>query len=208
MKENHLMSVHLKHGELKIGSRDLFGSLSDLFVVGNKYRMDKKMTAARLDLYLGLTCTQDYLSYLSSAENIETPIKTKRGKGGGTWAHLYVLIDAAMYLSPELKTEIIKIFVNQRLLQIRNDSSDNFIELNAQLVLSAQDVFGKEAHNGHFINLSKIIKNRVLNDGQQWNNVTSDLLNERARIEQALTAILRLGLVRDWEHLKELAEKI
>lgn len=208
MKENHLMVVELKHGILKIGSRDYFGSLSDLFVLGNKYRMDNCLSAARVDLYLGLTSTQDYLSYLTNNENIPEPIKAKRGKGGGTWAHLYVLVDAAMYLSPELKTEIIKVFVHNRLLQVRNSSSDDFIELNAQVALRAQEVFGKPSHNGHYINLAKIIKSRVLEEGQEWNNSSSDRLMERDRIEIALTTCLKNNLVRDWEHLKELAGKV
>lgn len=166
------------------------------------------MSAARIDLYLGLTCTQDYLLYLANKEGIQEPIRTKRGKGGGTWAHLYILVDAAMYLSPELKTEIIKVFVHNRLLQVRNDSSDDFIELNAQIALCAQDVFGKPSHNGHYINLAKIIKSRVLSEGEEWNNACSDKLMERDRIEISLTTMLRCGVVRDWEHLKELAAKV
>ena len=65
------------------------------------------------------------------AKTIESPlITTKRGKGGGTWAHLYILLDAAARLDPQFKHKMYKTFVEGKLLQWRDDGGDEFINLN------------------------------------------------------------------------------
>lgn len=205
MKTNQVMEVELLGDVLRIGHRDKFGSLIDLFEIGNRWRIQNGLKPIRHDKWLALTATKDFIEEVS--KDIGEPAKrTKRGKGGGIWCHLYVLLDAATHLSPVLKLEIYKKFVDGKLLEWRDRSGDNFIELNAAVALAAEDVFGKPAHVGHYTNLAKIIKSRC--EVENWNIAEPYQLQQRAVIEDRLATMLRAGVVRDWDHLKELASKV
>lgn len=93
------------------------------------------------------------------------------------------------------------------LLRWRDESGNDFIDLNAQVSISAEAAFGKPAHTGHYVALATILRRRVLPDGHPgWNNSTPAELQERSRIEDAMTTMIKAGVIGDWEHLKEIAE--
>jgi hypothetical protein len=203
MKTNQIMKVAIGTGEILVGHKDMMGDLSRVFDVGNTYRCQAGQKSLRMEAWVKMASTMDYIKLVS--DDIGRPAKVaRRGNLGGTWVHLRILIDAAMYLSPILKDEVIKTFLAQRLLSIRDESGDNFLDLNAAVAVAAEEVFGKPAHTGHYIQLAKLIKERL--DVADWNAASADLLNERARLEETITRMLRAGVVRDWDHLKELAE--
>ena len=54
-------------------------------------------------------------------------IKTKRGKYGGTWAHLQVLTHAAGKLNADFLVEIIHVFLNDKILGWRDIGGDNYL---------------------------------------------------------------------------------
>ncbi len=43
-------------------------------------------------------------------------IKTKRGKGGGTWGHLYIMLDLATQLDANFKVLVFETFINPKYL--------------------------------------------------------------------------------------------
>lgn len=208
MKTDQPMVVTLKEGVLHINHKSMMGNLAGLFDMGNVYRFKAGKPTVTMPRYLALESTKDYLATVE--EEIGRPaLVTKEGKSGGTQAHLYVLIDAAMYLSPSLKLELIKEFVQNRLLQWRDVAGEEFKQLNSQILICAEEVFGKPAHTGHYTNIAKIIRNRILPEEHLgWNFANSLQLTERARIENQIVAFLKMGVVRDWEHLKEIAGKV
>jgi hypothetical protein len=57
-------------------------------------------------------------------------IQTKKGRSGGTWAELFIMIDLANYLSPELKYKMYEVFINQKILFWRDVGGDSFKEFN------------------------------------------------------------------------------
>jgi len=60
----------------------------------------------RIDNFLELTSTQKYISFLIQTQNIESPILTKQGRGGGTWIHplLAIRLDTwVLNLSEKIK---------------------------------------------------------------------------------------------------------
>lgn len=207
MKTNQLLIVNILDGELPIEHKTYFGSLQALFRIGNKHRALKDLPVLRPEQWLNMRSTKEFIDIVSKRIG-EPALRRKRGgRGGGeSWAHLYVLLDAAAYLSPELKLDIYEKFVQGKLLEWRDRSGDNFIDLNAAVALNAEEVFGKPAHKGHYINLAKIIRKRC--GVENWNRADHKQLQERARIEEALATMLKAGVVRDWDHLKELAEKV
>lgn len=131
MKTNQLMAVNFGGHILHIEHLTKIGSLTDLWGIGNGYRVAKGLNPLRLDSYLTSPETQEFVdaierdlgiskshgssdlqlfdlpgksksldsrdSKLGRVPTIKSPlIITKRGKNGGTWAHLYILIDIAL----------------------------------------------------------------------------------------------------------------
>lgn len=131
----------------------------------------------------------------------------KRGRYGGTWAHLYILLDAAAHLDADFKVEVYETFVTNRILQWRDDSGEEFIALNASIDAYLPGRDGKD-NRGIFIQMARAIKSRVKPDGEAWNTASFHQLEDRTKIEQSLCKLLSLGLVRDYDHLKELVEKV
>lgn len=208
MKTNQMMTVTFGDGVVQVSHLDMMGDLNQFFALGNTYRQRAGKSILRLHSWLASDSVKEYISIVSQDIGRDALI-TKTGKGGYIRAHLRILIDASMYLDPYFKDDVIKTFVDGKLLQTRDLSGDNFIELNAQVALSAQDVLGKPSHTGHYIQLAKIIKSRSLPDQNLgWNCANSEQLHERTRIEMLLSEFLKNNLVRDWEHLKELAAKV
>jgi hypothetical protein len=203
MKTNQIMKVILLDQTLEIGHLDHFGSLKDIFLIGNKWRALNDRKVLRHDQWLALEGTKNFIESVSKKIG-EPATRSKSGKSGGIWAHLYILLDAASYLSPELKLEVYDKFIEGKLLEWRDRSGDNFIELNASIALAAEDVFGKPSHRGHYITLAKIIKQNV--KVEDWNLADASQLHNRSRIEEALATMLKTGVVRDWDHLKKLAK--
>jgi len=182
------------------------GSMQDLFREGNMFRAKKGLPLRHVDDYLNQNATREYLKSVES-EIGESPITRKRGRNGGTWAHLYVLLDAAAYMDPDFKLRVYKDLVERKLLYWREASSEDFKALNATLKEHAESVLGKPAHHGHHITMSRIIRDRVLGkDHPGWHLADPEQLQDRDRIENALVSAMRAGLVKDWHHLKELAE--
>ncbi len=135
-------------------------------------------------------------------------IKTKRGKYGGTWAHLQVLTHAAGKLSADFLVEIIHVFLNDKILGWRDIGGDNYISLNIAI-----DKFlpGREATNsnmGIYINTAKLLKAKILGDDGKWNSATPIQLTKRAKFEEKLISFLEMGFIRDWVHFKEVIHKL
>ena len=145
--------------------------------------------------------------------------KTKRGKGGGTWAHLYILLDAATFLDPDFKFQVYKTFVEGKLLQHRDESGDRYKPFN-MAIDQLPDRVGKD-NKWFYINAANLLAERIglpavsempVDDKgkplNRWNAATAHQLSERADAEKMLTGMVQFGVVRDWEHLKELIGKV
>ena len=145
--------------------------------------------------------------------------KTKRGKGGGTWAHLYILLDAATFLDPDFKYQVYKTFVEGKLLQHRDESGDRYKPFN-MAIDQLPDRVGKDnkwlyVHAANLlaerIGLPAVSEMPVDDKGKplnRWNAATAHQLSARADAEKMLTGMVQFGVVRDWEHLKELIGKV
>jgi len=132
---------------------------------------------------------------------------TGKGKNSRVVANIFLIIYAAEYLSPDFHVEVIDTFINSKLLAWRDDSGDHFKGLNEEIKTAAEGLFGKPAHQGHFITMAKIVNSRI-GDKLDWNTATAGQLKERDRIETGLCTVIKLGLVKDWEHLKQIAAEI
>ena len=156
---------------------------------------------------------------VESITKTSTLFKTKRGKGGGTWAHLYILLDAATFLDPDFKFQVYKTFVEGKLLQHRDESGDRYKPFN-MAIDQLPDRVGKD-NKWLYINAANLLAERIglpavsempVDDKgkpmNRWNAATAHQLSERADAEKMLTGMIQFGVVRDWEHLKDLAERV
>jgi hypothetical protein len=205
MKTDQLMKVSFQKGDLLIFHKSRLGNLNQLFDIGNAIRINEGKPQLPLTAWIQRQDVKEYIKYLKEKEGKDVIIR-KKGKNGGTYAHLFLLLDAAMALSPILKYEVHKTFIEHKILHLRDLSGDNYIELNAMIALKGEEVLGKPAHNGHYINIAKKIKKRL--GVENWNVATSAQLAERTRIEEGLVTLLKAGVVKDWDHLKELVDRI
>jgi hypothetical protein len=71
--------------------------------------------------------------------------ETKRGKGGATWMHPYLLVDFAMWLSPQYKLQMIK-WVYDNLIDFRNQAGDYYKEM-CDSICKKYELFYKEKPN-------------------------------------------------------------
>ena len=208
MKTGQLMEVTFAKGSITIDHKTLMGDLRKLFEVGNAYRYESKQSHLRMESWLSIDAVKEYITIVSERTGAPALVAT-RGRNGTTKAHLRVLLDAAMYLSAEFKDEIISTFVDNQILRWRDLSGDAFLDINAALALNAEKVLGKPAHQGHFIQMAKALRAKILPpEHLGWNYANADELRKRTEAEQTLVKLLQLGVVRDWEHLKELIEKV
>ena len=210
MNTNQIMTVAFQHGTMSIEHKTAMGNLADVFSIGNRYRILSGKSPANITLFCSNSSTQEFLDSVAKRLNVDksTLLYTVgRGKNSRVVANIFLIIYAAEYLSPDFHVEVIDTFINSKLLSWRDDSGDHFKGLNEEIKSAAENMFGKPAHQGHFITMAKIINARI-GDSIDWNTATAEQLKERDRIEVGLCTIIKLGLARDWEHLKQIAAEI
>lgn len=93
----------------------------------NKNTIDfVKLLEEQKCLEIGKNLNSDNCSYLEKADY--QAIKSTRGKNGGTWIDPLLMIDLAMWLSPEFKYAILK-FVNDNLILFRIEAGDKYKDM-------------------------------------------------------------------------------
>ena len=87
-------------------------------------------------------------------------IQTKRGKGGGTWAHLMIMIHAAAYLDKDFEVDVYYSFIKNKILQWRDESGDQYNLLKDAIDLYLPNREGKD-NLGVYIQTAKRIKSKI-----------------------------------------------
>lgn len=233
MKTNQLMQVTIGQYTQPIEHKTMMGHLNALWDYGNGLRALKGLTPLDQKDWLSSSQTRELFLALNRKFNpqneigefplLETDakgrtkisditknnpfIRTKRGTGGGTWVHLYLLLDAASWLDADFKLELYDTFINNKILQWREDGGDEFLNLNIAIDAYLPERDGKD-NTGIFIQVAKQLKAKILNPDDTWNTASFPQLEKRAKLEKDLCNYLRLGMVRNYDHLKELIAKI
>jgi hypothetical protein len=228
MKSNQLMQVNLGGKKFPIEHKTMMGSLTDIWNIGNSFREEKGLKPLKLDNFLTSPDTQEFVIALENDLGIENSkylesgyskkdgrvekitsdlIKTKRGKNGGTWAHLYIILEAAAKLDANLRLSMYKTFISGKLLEWRDSSGDEFQNLNIAIDAYLPGREGKE-NTGIYITCAKRIKEKVNPDGGSWNTATHQQLKHRTEIEKKIVGFLEMGFINDYHHLKQVISKI
>jgi hypothetical protein len=113
------------------------------------------------------------------------------------------------------EARLYRIFIEDRLLKLRDDGGNNFKKLNRSIDLYLSGREGKTSNQECYIQSAKLLREKIFEDPEQrfpdvWNSeyATSDKLTLREDYENKLCTVLQFGLVTDFEHLKELIDKL
>lgn len=203
--KDHKLIVPFSKGVFTIWHKSLFGDLEQFFAILNRYRDASGLSYVYHQAWLRTQTAKEYREFFKSKYGYD-PVKVGRGRARTT-AHIRLLIRAAVDLCPEFSDEVIDVLIEKRLPYLRDTSGDLYLDLKDALTAYGEAVLGKPAHKGHVITLNKIIKKRAgLDPEKSWDEALPEHHSIRIRIEDALVTMLRAGVVRDWDHLKELAE--
>jgi len=201
MKTNQILKVEFALGVVEIKHKDQMVELESFVTVLNNYRVSSGLAAIPNNVVLGRASIKEYLNEIGR----DTNVKIGRGRAK-SYISLKVAIRIAIDLSPKFADEVIETFINKKLTHLRDLGGDKYIELNDAVTAYAESILGKPAHKGHYITIAKLIKERL--GVEDWNTAKPEQHAERMRIEQTIVSMLKTGVVRDWEHLKELVDKI
>ena len=214
MKTDQLLTLTFSGADVTLNHATAYGDLTRVLEAANLYRtQDGDGKPIQLASLLNSEGFARQCALLAddvdfSLDTRGTHYKVGKGRSTRTEAHVMLLLYVAQVVSPRFHYEFNKRVVLSDICRWRDDSGNEFIALNSALANCQQRVLGKPAHQGHYIQMAKSIKARIDPAGGSWNTATAEQLRQRTEVEQTLVKLLQLGVVRDWEHLKELIGKV
>jgi hypothetical protein len=148
----------------------------------------------------------DYPQMMKKYKNV---IFSKRGKYGGTWADLRIMLDLANYLDPVLKDEMYEIFINKKILFWRDLGGDSFKEFN-KIVDTLPDRVGQKNRGIYIQVATKIRKKLEILDTKGYNEKEHNALIQENRTEwlKSLTFAVKVGFIKSYEDLKNTLDKL
>jgi hypothetical protein len=139
-------------------------------------------------------------------------IKSQRGgkpENRGYWANIYILLDLASYLSPTLKLEMYKVFINQKILFWRDIGGDSFKEFNK--IIDTLPDRKDQRNTGIYIQVATQIRKKLEILGTKGYNEKehNSLIQEnRAEWLKSLTFAVKVGFIKSYEELKNTLDKL
>jgi hypothetical protein len=133
-----------------------------------------------------------------------------RGNTSRTMANVVVAIFVAEQMSTKFHLEVIEYFIKGKLLEFRELGGTEFKSLNAAIDRHLPNREGKD-NKGVFIQIAKLLRTKILGkdaEAGDWNDCPTAQTHMRYEAEKQLIKFLEMGLVRDYEHLKGLVERL
>lgn len=187
----------------------LMVSLTDLAKAGNQWRALNSAPYKPLAL---VTQSKEFAEFVACAERDMPGRELVRVDGRGntkrTMAHVTIAVYVAEQFSVDFHYKVIKTFVEGKLLEFRDHGGTEFVALNAAIDMHLPGRAGKD-NKGCFVQTALKLRKKILGtESPDWNTASVAQTYARFEAEQLLVKALRLGLVRDWDHLKELIGKL
>lgn len=157
----------------------------------------------------GFITDKSEIQYSELMKGFPNLIYSKRGKNGGTWAELYILLKIASMLDKDFEVEIYRIFIEDQLLYFRDLGGDNFKELNI-LIDSIPDRIGKNNEYYYITTAIKIREKLDIISTRGYNQQEHDAIVQQKRTEYLsnLSSMIRVGLIKTASQLLEIIEKL
>lgn len=201
--------------------------VNDLLKVGNLLRASKQL------LPMTITRIRRNKDLMSFSEAVQRQIEnghyqyfdvpaelifaTGKGAGSTTKAFLPVAIKIAALMDSDFEAEVYRVFIEEKILHYRDESGEEFKALNLIIDTHLPGRDGQD-NRGVYITVATQIREKIFpgvvwdtaTNGNIWNSehATAEALRRRAKIESELVSTLRLGLIRNFDHLKEVITKL
>lgn len=207
------MNIDFFGNDVRAETNGLLVCLNDLFNAGNAWRLSNGKPALQLASFLSSVGLNDYLKAASKEWNISEDgllYKTGIGKKTRTMCHVSVALLAAELISPEFHAKSHRVLIEGKLLEFREYGGTEFKALNVSIDLYLPEREGKD-NKGVYIQCAKRLREKILGGGKvtdDWNNATVAETHKRYDCEKRLTDYLKMGFVKNFDHLKELIEII
>lgn len=231
LKTNMAMVVKITDDfSINVSHKDGMCDLREVFDYGNRLRVEAGKPEVRMDKWLSLTNTREFiesherLTYSNSNSPLTGELesgmnnrlsglncyKASRGKYGKTRADLLLTIKAAAALDTDLEVLIYTVFINQGILDLRDQGGDNFNKLNDAIDEYMPGREDKPSNKGLYINAAKNIRKGLgCKSLADWNvqDADSKLHAQRAEVESRIISFLENGMIESTKHLWFLIEK-
>ena len=209
---NYVMQVDFFGNGVRCETESHMVSLNDLVVAGNVWRTQRGLPPKSLK---DLIYTQSFSEFKKAVSKIkgipeENLMNVVRGRSGRTMAHLHLAIYVAEQISSHFHVMVIDTFIEGKLLEFRELGGTEFKNLNAAIDLYLPDRQGKD-NKGVYMQIAKLLRTKLLGkdaEAGDWAVASVAQTHSRYDFERRLVDFLRMGVVRDYPHLKELVEKL
>ncbi|MCK5716131.1 MAG: KilA-N domain-containing protein [Thiomargarita sp.] len=218
MKTEVILSRLFAGGAIRQLSKSGFLNATDITGIYNAMRCGGGRAPKEMNDFFKSISTEDYMVALCNELNLngnskqeDSPVYSngmdkgiekvwtpadlksiKRGKNNmGTWLHPYLFTKYAMWLSPEFEVKII-IWITDQLLELRNDSGDEYKALCKALKTSELAI-----ESWDYAKVAKCIAKRVLGSAQAgcWDGVDAKQLELRRDIETYVARVISGGFI-------------
>jgi len=219
------LTISVFNDALKAKHKTGHVNVTDLLKIGNKQRILNElqpMTAPQIRRNKNLK------SFIIAVEkqiisgqynNFDTsfPVIYVEGVGNKakTWAFLPIALKMASILSSDFEAELYRIFINDSLLQLRDDGGNNFKRLNRSIDLHLGDRKDKTSNLGCYIQAATLLRAKIFPtietpDGNVWNTEQATAHHQELRkcYEEKLCTLFEMGVVNDFEQLKKFIAKL
>lgn len=197
MNTEVILKRELLGGEISQKSKSEFFSATDLFKIGNKWRVANGLIHKTLQEYNHLKSTKEFESELKARFKIVR--KLKRGRGEHLWVHPLLFLDMALWLNPTLKVEVYE-WLFDNLIKYRNDSGDSYKRMCGALFVRANK-------SEYIQNIKKLCKLIQLECGvTDWNKANEAQLKLRDKMHENIALLadvlnnnkeaIRLGILK------------
>ncbi len=152
-----------------------------------------------LEKYLDLYGKVNYKELIKQFPDL---IQSKKGRYGGTWMHVNLLLKLASILDPDLEALIYDTFVTGKILQLRDDGGESFKALNVAIdnYLPTSGGVGNNKHM--YCKAAEKIRKVVGLDKQVlWNNATTEQLAHRDKLLTNTVMFLERGFLQTEQDL-------
>lgn len=186
-------------------------SINDLVRIGNKNREKHGLPSMTVQQVVGSSKFKEAVTAAQSEwmkSESEVVQVINQGSQSRTMAHLSVAVAAASLMSPEFHAKIIKDYITFSAEELRENGGTEFPQLNSAIDLYLEKK-GSEVDKEIFNNVAKALRKKLIGteDGC-WNTATVAQTHSRYEAEKTIVKMLSLGVIRDYEHLKEVISRM
>jgi len=190
MKTAQILERPFKDGKIRQNHKNGWFNATDLLHVANNYRVQVGLNKKAISDYLKTDNTKEFIKEILDRENLSLAYETKKGNNGGTWVHPLLLIDIAMWLSPEFKYEAMQ-WLSDNLTLHRDLSGESYKKV-ASYLQSREDIVPLAKIGVIMPKVARYIKTHLNVD--DWNKQDSQTLEKRDRIHKNFIMLLEAGV--------------